>query len=68
MVKVGVPVLYDKVGIFIDDGLYLFHVVGFDIHLLPQHKLVAIPVILGHSAIPLHMHMDGFVLSAIKEE
>ena len=55
MVKVGVPVLYDKVGIFIDDGLYLFHVVGFDVHLLPQHKLVTIPVILGHSAISLHM-------------
>ena len=68
MVKVGVPVLYDKVGIFIDDGLYLFHIVGLDIHLLSQHKLVAIPVKLGHSAISLHMHMDGLVLPAIKEE
>ena len=63
MVKVSVPVLYDKVGIFI-----LFHIVGLDIHLLSQHKLVAIPVKLGHSAISLHMHMDGLVLPAIKEE
>ena len=67
MIKVGVPVLYDKVGIFIDDGLYLFHIVGFDIHLLSQHKLVTIPIVLGHSTISLHMYMDGLVLSAIEE-